>query len=190
MAGRVKEYFQRGIDDRVNLLADTDLLEGIEKFCEIVEVALRRGNKIILAGNGGSAADSQHIAAEFISRFQFDRPSLAAIALTTDSSALTAIGNDYGFEYLFSRQLQGLGREGDVFVGISTSGRSQNILNALHRSVELGIKPVLLTGSNLIDFGSDVHCIRVPSSETCFIQEMHISIGHYVCQQVEASIFK
>jgi D-sedoheptulose 7-phosphate isomerase len=152
--------------------------------------ALRAGGKLLIAGNGGSAADAQHLAAEFVSRFYFDRPGLAAIALTTDTSALTAIGNDYGFERLFSRQVDALGRAGDVFIGISTSGNSPNVLAALAECRTKRLITVGLTGHSggkmaaLCD-----HCLRMPSTETPKIQEGHIIVGHIICALVEREMF-
>jgi D-sedoheptulose 7-phosphate isomerase len=152
--------------------------------------ALRAGNKLLIAGNGGSAADAQHLAAEFVSRFYFDRPGLAAIALTTDTSALTAIGNDYGFERLFSRQVDALGRKGDVFIGLSTSGNSPNVLAAFLECRTKGLITVGLTGHSggkmaaLCD-----HCLCMPSTETPKIQEGHIIVGHIICALVEREMF-
>jgi D-sedoheptulose 7-phosphate isomerase len=150
---------------------------------------LKKGNKVMLAGNGGSAADAQHIAGEFMRRFNYDRPGLSAIALTTDTSILTAIGNDYGYEKLFSRQIQALGREGDVLFGITTSGRSPNILVAFEQARAMGILTVAFTAetaefSRCVDF-----CVNVPSKSTPKIQEVHITIGHIICGLVEAAIF-
>ena len=152
--------------------------------------ALRRGNKLLFAGNGGSAADSQHLAAELVSRFAYDRPGLAAFALTTDTSALTAIGNDYGYEHLFARQLEAVGNQGDVFFGISTSGRSPNILQALRAARAKGLLVVGLTGQGggqmveLCDY-----CLRTPSDSTPRIQEGHITIGHTLCWLIEQRMF-
>jgi D-sedoheptulose 7-phosphate isomerase len=172
------------------IAADGDLARAIERVALICVAALRGGNKVLLAGNGGSAADAQHLAAELVSRFYFDRPGLAAIALTTDTSALTAIGNDYGFEKLFSRQVDALGRAGDVFIGISTSGNSPNVLGALAACRAKGIVTVGLTGQSggkmaaLCD-----HCLRMPSGETPKIQEGHIVVGHIICGLVERAMF-
>jgi D-sedoheptulose 7-phosphate isomerase len=152
--------------------------------------ALRRGNKILFAGNGGSAADAQHLAGELVSRFNYDRPGLAAFALTTDTSVLTAIGNDYGYERLFARQVEAVGVAGDVFIGISTSGRSPNILQALEVARAKGLVTVGLTGRGgarlpeLCD-----HCLRTPSDETPRIQEGHIAMGHTICWLLERAIF-
>src|SRR3984885_11645181 len=141
-------HFRRSARVMQNAADDAALHATIEKIAAAVEQALRGGNKLLLAGNGGSAADAQHIAAEFVSRFKFNRDPLPAIALTTDTSILTAIGNDYGFEHVFARQLRGLGHRGDVFVAISTSGRSPNILTALRTAREMGIQAVGFTGSH------------------------------------------
>jgi D-sedoheptulose 7-phosphate isomerase len=172
------------------LVADAELARTIETVARLCAKALRDGNKLLLAGNGGSAADAQHLAAELVSRFYFDRPGLAAVALTTDTSALTAIGNDYGFERLFARQVDALGRKGDVFIGLSTSGNSPNILKALDEARLKGLVTVGLTGQGggkmaaLCD-----HCLRMPSSETPRIQEGHIVVGHTVCALVEREMF-
>ncbi|HMY11684.1 MAG TPA: D-sedoheptulose 7-phosphate isomerase, partial [Turneriella sp.] len=153
--------------------------------------AYRAGKKTLIAGNGGSAADAQHIAAEFVSRFYFDRPALASIALTTDTSALTAIGNDYGYELLFSRQIEANGSSGDIYIAISTSGNSKNVLKSLESAKKLGIKTVGLTGrsggkmKDMVDY-----CICVPSDETPRIQETHILIGHILCAAVEKELFE
>ena len=149
------------------------------------------GNKILVAGNGGSAADAQHIVAEFVSRFNFDRTGLPALALTTDSSILTAVGNDYGYEQLFRRQLEANGVAGDIFLGISTSGNSPNILAALEAAKQKGIMSFGFTGESggkmraLCD-----HCLRVPSGDTPRIQEAHILIGHTLCAMVELALFE
>jgi D-sedoheptulose 7-phosphate isomerase len=150
----------------------------------------KRGNKILIAGNGGSAADAQHFAGELVSRFNFDRPPLSAIALTTDTSILTAIGNDYGFDDIFARQLLANGRSGDVFIAISTSGDSRNILKALELASKCSIETVGLTGNKrgaMIRACS--YIITVPSSSTPVIQECHIAIEHILCQVIESMIF-
>ncbi len=172
------------------LLEDPILLSGIEKTAATVISAFTFKHKLFVAGNGGSAADAQHIAAELVNRFGFDRPGLPAIALTTDSSILTSVSNDSGFEMLFARQLEALGSEGDVFIGISTSGNSPNIINAIRTCRERNIVIVGFTGStggkmkDLCDI-----CIKVPSDETPRIQETHILIGHIICSLVEEELF-
>jgi D-sedoheptulose 7-phosphate isomerase len=152
---------------------------------------LREGGKVLLAGNGGSAADAQHIAGELVSRFAFDRPGLAAVALTTDTSILTAIGNDYGYEQLFARQLQAIGRKGDIFIAYSTSGSSPNIVRALSTARAAGITTIGMTGRRngtmvpLCD-----HLLDVPSIDTPKIQEGHLVLGHILCGLIESALFK
>lgn len=172
------------------ILGDAKLLACIESIAEACIHAFKSGNKLLLAGNGGSAAEAQHIAGEFISRFAYDRPGLPAIALTTDTSALTAIGNDYGYEKLFFRQIQALGQAGDLFFAYSTSGNSPNILYALEEAKNLGLITVGFTGihdglmHDLCDF-----LIQIPSSETPKIQECHLVVGHILCGLVEKTLF-
>lgn len=186
----IRRQIRESIETKRLLLEDEATLGQILSAAEMMIHAYRTGKKTLLAGNGGSAADAQHIAGEFVSRFYFDRPGLASVALTTDTSILTAIGNDYGYEKIFSRQVQAQGVEGDVFVGISTSGNSANIVNALATCKEKGILTVGLTGAGggkmagLCDL-----CIRVPSGETPRIQESHILVGHILCCLVEEAIF-
>ena len=170
--------------------ADEALLDKVAGFAQTIVSALNAGNKVLIAGNGGSAADAQHIAGEFVSRFNFDRPGLPAFALTTDTSVMTAIGNDYGYEKLFSRQVQAVGMKGDIFWGISTSGKSPNVINAMREAREKGLYVAGFTGENgnAMRELADV-CIEVPSRETPKIQEGHILLGHIVCGLVESSIF-
>ena len=172
------------------MLADTILLSRTEAAATACIDCLSNGGKLLFAGNGGSAADAQHMAGEFVSRFAFDRPGLPAIALTTDTSILTAIGNDYGYEKLFARQVQAHGNEGDVFVGYSTSGASPNILLAFEEARKAGIICVGLTGNR----GGPMrdlchHLLEVPSAETPKIQEGHLVLGHIICGLVENAIF-
>lgn len=169
---------------------DPAICERIVRSIEICATALQRGNKLLFAGNGGSAADSQHMAAEYVSRFNFDRPGLAAVALTVDTSAITAIGNDYGYECLFARQIEAIGRRGDVLFAYSTSGNSPNIVLALERARQLQIATIGLTGNrrgDMVEF-CDI-CIEVASNETPRIQEAHLAIGHAICGAVEKRIF-
>lgn len=190
MLSIVESQVQASIDVKTAVLKDTQLLKQIAEVSAVISRAYKNNKKTLLAGNGGSAADAQHIAGEFVSRFYFDRPGLSSIALTTDTSVLTAIGNDYGYEKLFARQLQAIGNEGDVFIGISTSGNSPNVIKALELCKEKGIISVGLTGvtggkmSDLCDY-----CIKVPSGETPRVQEVHILIGHIICCIVEEEIF-
>jgi len=152
--------------------------------------ALKRGNKILFAGNGGSAADAQHWAAELMSRFSYDRPGLPGIALTTDTSALTAIGNDYGYERVFARQVEALGRKGDVLFAISTSGNSRNILAAIESARKLDIEVIGFTGGRGGDMAdSCTLCLRMPSDETPKIQEGHELLGHLICGLIERGMF-
>jgi len=173
------------------MLTDETLLSTVETAAGACIDCIQRGGKILLAGNGGSAADAQHIAGEFVSRFAFDRPGLPAIALTTDTSILTAIGNDYGYEELFARQVQAHGNKGDVFIGYTTSGKSSNILRAFEEARLRGLVCIGLTG----DRGGSIgrlcdHLLEVPSGDTPKIQEGHLVLGHILCGLVESIIFK
>ncbi|MCZ4279181.1 D-sedoheptulose 7-phosphate isomerase [Kiloniella laminariae] len=165
-------------------------LEGVMvQAADIWVEALKNGNKIIFCGNGGSAADSQHLAAELVGRYILERESLPSIALTVDSSALTAIANDYGYEQVFARQLSGLGKAGDVFVGITTSGNSGNILAAVKVARKMGIKVMGFTGKGGGQLAEECDlCIKVPSDTTNHIQEMHIAVGHYLCGVTETRL--
>lgn len=173
-----------------DILINDNILIGVEAAVSACVCALRKGGKILLAGNGGSAADSQHIAGEFVSRFAFDRPGLSAIALTTDTSILTAIGNDYGYDKVFSRQIQAIGAPDDVFICYSTSGSSRNILLALEEARRLGLFSVGMTGSRrgaMVGLCDVV--IEVSSTDTPKIQEAHAVIGHIICGLVEREMF-
>lgn len=186
----VRDQLLATVRNLETMAADAALVGLVAVVAGVCSEALRRGNKILFAGNGGSAADAQHLAGELVSRFAYDRPGLAAFALTTDTSVLTAIGNDYGYEHLFARQVQAVGVAGDVLFGISTSGRSPNILAALRLARDKGLVTVGLTGRlggqmpELCD-----HLLRVPSDSTPRIQEGHIAMGHAICQIIEATIF-
>ncbi|OYT89677.1 MAG: phosphoheptose isomerase [Burkholderiales bacterium PBB6] len=187
------DWLKAGIADSIavkqRLLADDAALASILAVAEVLAEASRRGNRVIFAGNGGSAADAQHLAAEFVSRFEFDRPGLPALSLSTDTSMITAIGNDYGYERLFLRQLQAQARPGDVFVGLTTSGRSANVLAAFKACKELGVTSVALCGTGGELEAVCDHVLRVPSSSTPRIQESHILIGHMLCGYVELKMF-
>jgi D-sedoheptulose 7-phosphate isomerase len=161
-----------------------------DQACEICIAAIRNGNKVIFCGNGGSAADSQHLAAELMGRFLKDRDPMAALALTVDTSAITAIGNDYGYEHIFSRQLRGIGRPGDVLVGISTSGNSKNVVNAFEVAQTMGIKTVAMTGKNGGAMSSCDVLLNVDSTMTNHIQEAHITMGHMLCACIEEELCK
>jgi D-sedoheptulose 7-phosphate isomerase len=186
----IVDQIQKSVDTKNAMLADAGLIGKINAAAGLITKAYRNGNKTMLAGNGGSAADAQHIAGEFVSRFYFDRPGIASIALTTDTSIITAIGNDYGYDKLFARQVQAQGIRGDVFIGISTSGNSENIIKALAVCREKGIISVGLTGNShgKMDELCDI-CINVPSCETPRIQESHILVGHIICCIVEENLF-
>jgi|SRR5215469_5457476 len=187
---RVRQSIEASIAVKEQMLADAKLTATVSSVTEIMIDAFRAGNKMLLFGNGGSAADAQHIAAEFVGRFAFDRPALPALALSVNTSCVTAIGNDYGFGLLFSRQIEALGRRGDVAIGISTSGRSSNVLQAMATAKKMGLHTVGLTGSAGMKLASAVdHCICVPSNETPRIQECHILIGHTISELVEQAIF-
>jgi D-sedoheptulose 7-phosphate isomerase len=171
------------------MLEDRALLRGIARTAEVCVAAYRAGNKILIAGNGGSAADAQHFAAELVARFEFDRPGLPAIALTTDTSALTAIGNDYGYERLFSRQVEALGRPGDVFIGLSTSGNSKNILKAMEVAQAQGLIRVAMCGLGGRIHEMAEHVLAMPSTHTPRIQEGHGLAGHIICAMIEDQLF-
>ena len=188
-SGRLRAGIAASIATKQALLADEALLQQTVTTGDLMIAAFQRGNKVIFAGNGGSAADAQHLAAEFVSRFEFDRPGLPSISLATDTSMITAIGNDYGYENLFKRQLQAQARPGDIFVGITTSGRSKNVLAAFEVCKDLQVTSVALcgTGGELEDKADIV--LRVPSAHTPRIQECHILLGHALCAQVELAMF-
>ena len=177
-------------DNLAQMALDIELQRTVSAVALACCKALRGGGKVLFCGNGGSAADAQHLAGEFISRFNYDRAPLAAIALTTDTSVLTAIGNDYGYEKVFQRQVAGLGRPGDVIVGISTSGRSPNVLLALEMARQMGLVTVGMTGDQREAIEQHVDmCIRIPSRSTPKIQEGHIVVGHALCGLVERWMF-
>ncbi len=187
---RITKLIEASIATKQSLLSSADLVSTVAKVSRILAEALRRGNKLLLFGNGGSAADAQHIAAELVGRFAFDRPALPALALSVNSSCVTAIGNDYGFDRVFSRQLEALARAGDVAFGISTSGNSPNVLRGLSTAKSLGLHTVALTGRTGGNLLKNVDlCICVPSDETPRIQECHILIGHIISELVEREIF-
>lgn len=187
----VKKEFETSMQTHMKMLEDRGLMNTVAEVTDACIKAYKAGNKTLLAGNGGSAADAQHIAGEFVSRFYFDRPGLPSIALSTDTSILTAIGNDYGYENLFSRQVQAQGKPGDIFFGITTSGKSPNILKAFEQAKSMGLKTVAMTSSKATDLAKIVDwAIMVPSTVTPKIQECHIVIGHAICAGVEEALFK
>ena len=186
----IKKYIQDSIDTKTKILNDENILETIKKIADRIVDAYRLDKKVLTAGNGGSAGDAQHIAGELVNKFLVDRPGLTAFSLTTDTSTLTAISNDYGYEKSFSRQIQANAKEGDIFIGISTSGNSKNIVLALEEARKKGVITVGLVGFKECEM--DKYCdyiIHVPSLSTPTIQESHIMIGHIICGLVEEAIF-
>ena len=189
------DYITSQIDEAQRVMgamrADATLQASVAAAAQACITSLKAGGKVLFAGNGGSAADAQHMAGEFVSRFAFDRPGMAAIALTTDTSILTAIGNDYGYEKLFERQVQALGRAGDVLVAYTTSGRSPNILRALEAARSQGVVTVGFTGNRggpIVELCD--HLLAVPVADTPKVQEGHLVLGHILCGLVERAMFK
>ncbi len=190
MKNYIKNQVKKSYETKQNIYNNEELLDKIEQVSKLCVKLYKANKKTLLAGNGGSAADAQHIAAEMVGRYGFDRPSLPSLALTTDTSVLTAIGNDYGYEQVFSRQLESMGQEGDLFIGISTSGNSQNIINAFKSAKEKNIKSVALVGKDGGEMAKLAdYAIIVPSDITPRIQESHILIGHILCDIIEKEIF-
>ena len=183
----IKATFQASIDTKTLLVNDIERLEALLEVAGVASSTLKAGHKMMLCGNGGSAADSQHIAAELIGRFEKERQSMAAIALTTDTSALTAIGNDYGYDQVFSRQVEGLGQSGDLLIGISTSGNSKNVVKAMQVANSKGIRTVALVGDKPEGAMQAIadYVLAAPSTNTARIQECHILMMHTLCQLVE-----
>jgi D-sedoheptulose 7-phosphate isomerase len=186
-------HFRRSLEILERAVGDAGFIGEVLAIAAACERALRDGGKLLLAGNGGSAADAQHIAGEFLSRLRFDRNPLPAVALTTDSSVLTAVGNDYGYHLVFERQVRGLGRRGDVFIAISTSGKSPNVIAALEAARALGVVTVGFTGTAP---GAAVmrplcdHLLAAPSDDTPLIQQIHITAAHAICEIVERNLFR
>ncbi len=190
MNNRISESISQSIAAKQAILDDNDFMARIERAAELIIESLRGGGKIHFCGNGGSAADAQHLAAELSGRFYYDRPPLNAEALHCNTSYLTAVGNDYGYEYIFARLLRGTAKRGDVLVGISTSGNSKNILKAYEVCKENGIHIISLTGmtGGAMKENSEI-LLNVPSTDTPRIQESHIMIGHIICELVESALF-
>jgi D-sedoheptulose 7-phosphate isomerase len=191
MQDKIKSIITSSINTKQLLLNDPILMGTIEKVTTVVAAAFRAGNKVLFCGNGGSAADAQHLAAEFSGRFYTDRDPLPSEALHCNSSYMTAVANDYGYDVVYSRIVKGMGKPGDVLIGLSTSGNSVNIMKAMEQAAEIGMINVVLTGEsggklrNMCDY-----LINVPSSDTPRIQESHIMIGHIICELVETELFK
>lgn len=187
----MKRFFHAEFDEHASVVAATReaLPVQFERMVNVCVTALKNGGKLMFFGNGGSASDAQHLATELTVRYKTNRPAIAAIALTTDTSALTAIGNDFGFDELFSRQVEALGRRGDVAIGITTSGKSPNVIKALRQAQQMGIVPAALGGKG----GGDLHGVAdplliVPSATTARIQEMHIMLGQMLCGAIELEL--
>ena len=186
----ILDYLVRSRDTLQAAIDDPAFVAVIRDIVEVTAIAIGDGRKLLLAGNGGSAADAQHLAGEMLSRLNYDRAPAAALALTTDTSVLTAIGNDYGYDRLFERQILGLGRPGDVFIAISTSGRSPNILRAIDAARQQRIVTIGFTGRTGGEMPSRCDmCLRAPSDSTPLIQQIHITAGHVICGLVEERLF-
>ena len=186
-----KQHLADSRDAFDKAVVDAGFLAAIEKIADVMAQALQSGGKILICGNGGSAADAQHIAAELVSRYEMERAAMAAIALTTDTSALTAIGNDYGFDHVFERQILALGKSGDVLIAISTSGKSPNILRALEAAKKNGLVTIGFTGAK--DSTMIARCdqvLRAPSEKTPIIQQIHITAAHVICGLIERRLGK
>jgi D-sedoheptulose 7-phosphate isomerase len=185
----IKSEIQSSIDVKAALLGEDALMQQVCELAEKCTAALRAGGKVIFCGNGGSFADAQHLSAEFTSRFLFDRPGLPSLALGTNSSAMTAIGNDYGYENVFAREIQAIATPVDVIIAITTSGNSVNILKALEAAKVANVPAIVLTGAGRGRLDDATETLNVPSTDTARIQECHILIGHIICGIVEENIF-
>ena len=187
---KIKNIITESVQVKNQILADDKLLQTVKDCVYILVTAFKNGNKVLFCGNGGSASDAQHLAAEFSGRFYTDRDALPAEALHCNTSYITAVGNDYGYDVIYSRLIKGIGNKGDVLIGLSTSGKSKNIINAFETAKEKGMITIAFTGSTggklktLAD-----HLINVPSDNTPRIQESHITLGHIICQLVEEQYF-
>ena len=190
MKQTIRSIIQASIDTKLSILADEQIIDSIHSSVDIITAAFKNGNKILFCGNGGSAADAQHLAAEFSGRFYKDRHALPAEALHVNTSYLTAVANDYSFDVVYSRMINGIGKQGDVLVGLSTSGNSTNILNAMQTAKEKGMTTIGFTGANggKMKDACDI-LLNVPSTDTPRIQESHILLGHIICQLVEEKYF-
>jgi len=183
-----KEIFE-SIDVKSALVSDVTLLNMIIEIASECIKSLQNGGKIIFCGNGGSFADAQHLSAEFTSRFLFNRPALASITLGTNNSGLTAMANDYGYEYIFSRELEAVGQPRDLLIAITTSGNSENIVKCLNTAKNIGINTFVLTGQSGGKVQPLADCLHIPSDDTARIQECHILVGHLICGFVEKKIY-
>jgi D-sedoheptulose 7-phosphate isomerase len=186
---RIASHFEKSLAALTQAHGDAALQALTHTIASLAIEALRQGRKLLIAGNGGSAADAQHIAAEIIGRYKMERAAWPAIALTTDTSALTAIGNDYGFEKIFARQVEGLGQRGDVFWGLSTSGKSPNVLAAFDAARARGLVTIGFTGLRGAAMGAHCdHLFVAPSDEAAIIQQIHLTAAHAICDQIEAAL--
>lgn len=186
----IRAEFEESLATYTAALNDTALHAAIQQCATLIQTALQNGHHIFWAGNGGSAADAQHLAAELLGRMNYDRPPLSSVALTTNTSTLTAIANDYGYENVFSRQMEGLGKPGDIFIGISTSGTSKNIIKAFEVCKAKGVTTIGLCGNKTETFAKYCDCIiAAPSARTPKIQEVHILAGHIICGLVERALY-
>lgn len=185
----IERFFRKSIETKEELISQPDIIGSIADLALAALETVKSGHKVIFCGNGGSFADAQHLATEFISRFMIDRMPLPALALGTNSSNLSAIANDYGYEQVFARELSVMGHKDDLFIPISTSGRSPSVLEAVRVSQKMGIRCVALTGSSQSPLSTLCTCIQVPSDVTAHIQECHITIGHFICKFVEENYF-
>lgn len=190
MSPDIQDEIKASIAVKEATLQDEHLLSQLSDLIDACLSSLQQGGKIIFCGNGGSFADAQHLSAEFTSRFLFDRAPLSSLALGTNNSAISAIGNDYGYEFVFSRELQSIATEKDVFVGISTSGNSPNVIAAVEVAKQMNVTTYVLTGQSGGKLKSLCNCLCIPSPDTARIQECHILLGHILCGQVEKRYFK
>lgn len=186
---QISDWINESILVKQKLLKDAELIAQIEKLADMCYESLKKGGKIIFAGNGGSFADAQHLSAEFTSRFLFDRAPLPSLALATNNSVISAIGNDYGYEFVFARELASIATIDDVFIPISTSGNSTNIIEALHIANDKNIPTVAFSGGTGGKIKNMCECLLMPSSDTARIQECHILVGHIICGLVESRYF-
>lgn len=190
MHSKIKDIITSSINTKRSVLDNEELIQTVGDVTSLIVTAFKAGNKVLFCGNGGSAADAQHLAAEFSGRFYKDRKSLPSEALHCNTSYMTAVANDYGYDVIYSRMIEGIGKEGDVLIALSTSGNSVNITNALQSASEIGMITVGLTGEGGGKMnGICDHMIKVPSTDTPRIQEAHIMIGHIICQLVEEQYF-
>jgi D-sedoheptulose 7-phosphate isomerase len=187
----IKQLIRNSINTKTLLLEDNNIIDTIDKCVEIITNTFQKGNKVLFCGNGGSAADAQHLAAEFSGRFYIDRKALPSEALHTNTSYLTAVANDYSYDVVYSRLIEGIGNAGDILIGLSTSGNSKNIINAIKTANERGITTIGFTGETGGEMSTICnYIIKVPSNDTPRIQECHMMVGHIICELVEKNIFK